>query len=70
MQCTDSIAAKEASRRMVEDILTTAGVGQDEEENELELDMDMTDYDDQGYEGEEASPSVVRKAVGLEDETF
>ena len=56
---------------MVEDILTTAGVGRDEEdEDELELDMDMTDYGGQSYEGEEASPSVVRKAVGLEDETF
>ena len=44
-----------------------------EEEEDFELDLDLDDYDpnaDQGALEEEASPSVVRKAVGLEDETF
>ena len=71
--------AKEASKRIVDDILTTAGVGR-EEEDDVELDYDMTDYGNPRYEydddeegagrEEEPSPSVVRRAVGLEDETF
>ncbi|RMZ74782.1 hypothetical protein DV737_g5743, partial [Chaetothyriales sp. CBS 132003] len=67
--------AREASRQMVQDILTSAGVGRDDDQDDLELDMDMTDYGDPPFAAEEpaeaeASPTVVRKAVGLEDETF
>ncbi|RMD44610.1 hypothetical protein DV735_g520, partial [Chaetothyriales sp. CBS 134920] len=60
--------AKDASRQIVHDILTSAGVGRDGEDDDVELDMDMTDYGDPPFEMEEASPSVVRKAV--EDEIF
>jgi DASH complex subunit ASK1 len=91
--------AKEASRRIVDDILTTAGLSSHRNdageieitEDDLDFDpgefedgdephtrdggfqYDFDDYDD-GRRGlaldEERSPTVVRPAKGLEDETF
>ena len=54
-------AAKEASQRIVQDLLNTAGVGRHDDDftDEIELDLNMDD-----------SPSMVRQAAGLEDETF
>lgn len=52
------LAAKEASKRIVSDLLLTAGGG------------DLTD-ENLGDGGEdESSPSVVRRGQGLEDESF
>ena len=53
--------AKEASKRMVQDILMSAGVGR--QDDEFSDDLDLHDIDDN-------SPSVVRRAAGLEDESF
>lgn len=55
------LAAKEASQRIVQDLLSTAGVGRHDDDftDEIELDLNMDD-----------SPSMVRQAAGLEDETF
>jgi hypothetical protein len=54
--------AKEASKRIVEDLLMTAGVGAaDDDEFTDEIDDRMMDP---------TSPSVVRKAAGFEDESF
>ena len=76
--CTNSSEAKEASRRIVSDIMHTAGVGNEEDEDDVELDLDLDPETElsiaegryQTYEYDDGSPSVVRKAVGLEDETF
>jgi DASH complex subunit ASK1 len=95
--------AKEASRRIVDDILTTAGLSSHRNQatgeieiTEEDLDFDPADFADdphtgeQGYQydfdddldhagrgyqadegvGEDRSPTVVRPAKGLEDETF
>jgi DASH complex subunit ASK1 len=57
-----SATAKQASKRIVEDLLMSAGVGgADEDEYTDEIDDRAMDP---------ASPSVVRKAVGFEDESF
>jgi hypothetical protein len=57
-----SAIAKEASKRIVEDLLMTAGVGgAGDDEFTDEVDDRMMDP---------ASPSVVRKATGFEDESF
>ena len=55
--------AKEASKRIVEDLLLTAGVGgaDDDESTDPIDDPMMTDP---------TSPSVVRRAAGFEDESF
>ena len=76
--CTNTSKAKEASRRIVSDIMHTAGVGNEEEEDDIELDLDLDPetelsiaegrYQPDAYD--DSSPSVVRKVVGLEDETF
>ncbi|KAK4947604.1 DASH complex subunit ask1 [Elasticomyces elasticus] len=58
--------AKEASKRIVEDILTNAGVDYDDDEIDFEHEIET-----QGFDLEDAtSPSVVRKAADIEDETF
>lgn len=57
--------AKEASQRIVDDILTRAGMDFEEEEIDFSRELD-TETLDVGA----ASPSVVRAAVNLEDETF
>lgn len=70
-QVTDSdfvITAKEASKRIVEDLLLTAGVGSggDDEDDFL-----LDDVDEQMMMGgEPTSPSLVRKAANIEDESF
>ena len=54
------VTAKEASQRIVQELLDTARVGgHDEFTDDFDLDLKMDD-----------SPSVVRQAAGLEDETF
>jgi hypothetical protein len=57
--------AKEASKRIVDDILTTAGLDYDDEEIDFSQELGT-----QGFDMDENSPSVVRKAVNIEDETF
>ncbi|OAP55317.1 hypothetical protein AYL99_10290 [Fonsecaea erecta] len=61
--------AKEASKRIVEDILTNAGIDYGEEEIDFTQELDT-----QGFEmdvsGEPTSPSMVRRAMNIEDETF
>lgn len=64
--------AREASKQIVDNILASAGVrygayGEDKSE-ELDIDLDLDDYEDGNMD--ESSPSVVRKAEGLDDETF
>lgn len=54
--------AKEASKRIVEDLLMTAGVGAAED--------DFTDDFDDDRMMDPTSPSVVRKVAGFEDESF
>ena len=50
----------------MEDILTNAGVDYDDEEIDFEHEIET-----QGFDLEDAtSPSVVRKAANIEDETF
>lgn len=58
--------AKEASKRIVDDILTTAGLDFDDDE---EIDFSQ-ELETQGFDMDENSPSVVRKAANIEDETF
>lgn len=53
--------AKEASQRIVQNLLSTAGVGNHDDEFTDEIDFDLKKDD---------SPSMVRQAAGLEDETF
>ncbi|OQU98254.1 hypothetical protein CLAIMM_04067 [Cladophialophora immunda] len=61
--------AKEASKRIVEDILTNAGIDYGEEEINFSQELETQAFDlDDG--GEPTSPSVVRKAMNIEDETF
>lgn len=56
--------AREASKRIMDDILATAGVDYDEE-------IDFTQsLDTLGYDVDDNSPSVVRRATNIEDETF
>lgn len=56
--------AREASKRIMDDILATAGVDYDEE-------IDFTQsLDTPGYDVDDNSPSVVRRATNIEDETF
>lgn len=57
--------AKEASKRIVEDILTTAGMDYDDEEIDFSRELET-----QGFDDEATSPSVVRRAANIEDETF
>ena len=63
--------AREASKQIVDNILASAGMPRDahgeEYSDDFEIDVDL-EYDDHG--AEEDSPSIVRRAVGLEDETF
>lgn len=63
--------AREASKQIVDNILASAGVPRnaqgEEYSDDFEIDLDL-EYDDHG--AEEDSPSIVRRAVGLEDETF
>jgi hypothetical protein len=50
----------------VEDILTTAGMDYEEEEIDFSRELET-----QGFDLDDAtSPSVVRKAANIEDETF
>ena len=59
-----STTAKEASKRIVEDLLLTAGVGGADDD-------EFTDQiDDRMMMEDPTSPSVVRKATGFEDESF
>ena len=60
--------AREASKRIVEDLLLTAGVGnEDDDDDDYEIDLDWDEAEDRG---EPTSPSVVRRAAGIEDESF
>lgn len=62
----------------MQDILQTAGVGNEDEDDGVELDLELDQETEleiaegryQGGAYDDGSPSVVRKAVGLEDETF
>lgn len=62
--------AREASKQIVDNILASAGMNAglagDEYSDDFEIDLDL-DYDN---EMEENSPSVVRRAPPIEDETF
>jgi hypothetical protein len=58
-------SAKEASRRIVEDILTNAGMDFGEEEIDFTRELET-----QELEFGTASPSVVRPSANIEDETF
>ncbi|KEF55162.1 uncharacterized protein A1O9_08816 [Exophiala aquamarina CBS 119918] len=58
--------AKEASKRIVDDILTTAGLDYDDDE---EIDFSQ-ELETREFDIDENSPSVVRKATNIEDETF
>ncbi|KAL2410948.1 hypothetical protein ABEF95_002027 [Exophiala dermatitidis] len=57
--------AKEASKRIVQDILTTAGMDFDDEEIDFSRELET-----QGFDAERTSPSLVRRATKIEDETF
>jgi len=57
--------AKEASQRIVDDILTRAGMDFEEEEIDFSRELE-TEALDVGA----ASPSVVRATANIEDETF
>lgn len=57
--------AKEASKRIVQDILTTAGMDFDDEEIDFSRELET-----QGFDAEPTSPSLVRRATKIEDETF
>ncbi|KAH0848909.1 hypothetical protein AYO21_10645 [Fonsecaea monophora] len=61
--------AKEASKRIVEDILTNAGIDYGEEELDFTQDIETEGFEMDG-DGEPTSPSVVRRAMNIEDETF
>jgi len=50
----------------VDDILTTAGLNNDDDE---EIDFSQ-ELETQGFDIDENSPSVVRMATNIEDETF
>ncbi|KIX05327.1 uncharacterized protein Z518_06199 [Rhinocladiella mackenziei CBS 650.93] len=57
--------AREASKRIVEDILTNAGMDYDDGEIDFSRELET-----QGFDDEATSPSVVRKTTNIEDETF
>ena len=70
------VTAREASKRIVEDLLMSAGLGaadEDEDDNAEDFTEDFV-----GGEGmarrrmlmDETSPSVVRRAEAFEDESF
>lgn len=63
--------AREASKQIVDNILASAGVNRnilgEEYSEDFEIDLDL---DEDNNAMDENSPSVVRRAVGLEDETF
>ena len=63
--------AKEASKRIVEDILTNAGIDYGEEELDFSEGFE-TEGSDVGADrgADPTSPSVVRRAMNIEDETF
>lgn len=50
----------------MDDILTTAGLNNDDDE---EIDFSQ-ELETQGFDIDENSPSVVRMATNIEDETF
>jgi DASH complex subunit ASK1 len=56
--------AKEASKRIVQDIMSNAGLDYGEEE------LDFSELDGMDGAGEQTSPSVVRAGRGVEDDTF
>lgn len=62
--------AREASKQIVDNILASAGIPKnaqgEEYSDDFDIDLDL-EYNDQA---EDDSPSIVRRAVGLEDETF
>ena len=68
--------AKEASQRIVDSILETAGMhdydDDPDNDDQIDLDLDLDGDPRQRYELDldDGSPSLVRKAVGLEDGTF
>lgn len=59
--------AKEASKRIVEDILTNARIDYGEEELDFSSALETEGLD---ADADPTSPSVVRKAMNIEDETF
>jgi DASH complex subunit ASK1 len=61
--------AKEASKRIVEDILTNAGIDYGEEELDFSQATEMEEFDDD-VGADPTSPSVVRRAMNIEDDTF
>ena len=61
--------AKEASKRIVEDILTNAGLDYGEEELDFSQ-VTETEGFDANFGADATSPSVVRKAMNVEDDTF
>jgi hypothetical protein len=70
-------AAREASKRIVEDLLQSAGVGRgydddddEEEDQEEDLTDDFADPRGKRLMMDDTSPSVVRKAASFEDESF
>ncbi|KAK4930965.1 DASH complex subunit ask1, partial [Elasticomyces elasticus] len=63
--------AREASKQIVDNILVSAGVGRSAAEDyEFSEDFDIDLDVDEDYQHEEDSPSVVRQAANIEDETF
>jgi DASH complex subunit ASK1 len=61
--------AKEASKRIVEDILTNAGIDYGEEELDFSQSLE-TEGSELDLGADPTSPSVVRRAMNIEDETF
>jgi DASH complex subunit ASK1 len=61
--------AKEASKRIVEDILTKAGLDYGEEELDFSQALEV-EASDLNMGADPTSPSVVRRAMNIEDETF
>jgi DASH complex subunit ASK1 len=61
--------AKEASKRIVEDILTNAGIDYGEEELNFSQSLE-TEGSELDLGADPTSPSVVRRAMNIEDETF
>ena len=65
--------AREASKQIVDNILASAGIHRnpqgEEFSEDIEIDLDL-DYEDENNDMDQNSPSIVRKAVRLEDETF
>ena len=61
--------AKEASKRIVQDILTTAGMDPNYGDEEIDFSHELGD-EDYEIDLDATSPSVVCKAANIEDETF